>query len=274
MKLFKLIKSIDYIAYPVNREVIRISESLNDDFGKVKELIISTIIGVLFDKMTFSNMVIGLLVKSKWSLLREFAHFLGAKIIIATLVAILCYIIIKLSHNIKNKTESNKNTIEKRDLLVDDFYHILIPSQIEAKSIIEQVQEVQGKDKNTILLLLFQAEHEIDNTMQYLREMRLLEVDGKGQLTEDSCRLIERIGRPVYVELLRGILFNLSNILKILEDDYSEQSELKSKIELKINSMIFSIPELKKEYEPLRERIAQNQHKLHPDAPACTRFEP
>jgi len=243
--------------YPVNREVIRISESLNDDFGKLKELIIAAIIGVLFDKMTFSNIVIGLLVKSKWSIFRKFARYPGANTIIATLVALLCYIIFKSCHNNKNKVESNKNTIEKRDQLVDDFYHILIPSQIEAKSIIEQVQEVQGKDNNTILLLLFQAEHEIDNTMQYLRDMRLLEVNGRAELTEESRLLIDRIGRPAYVELLRGILYNLSSISMILEASYPEQSELKQKIDQKIISNIFSvIPELKTEYEPMREKIA------------------
>lgn len=264
MKLFKLVKSIDYVAYPVNREVIKISESLNDDIGTLKELILSGAIGVLFDKTMLSNLIIGWLSKSKWSLLQVFTNYTGANVIIAILVALLVYCLIKKCHKNKRMKESNKNTVEKRDQLIDDFYHILIPSQIEAKSIIEQAQEAQGKDENTILLLLFQAEHEIDNTMRLLREMRLIEVDGTGQLTEDSSVLIKRIGRSAYVELLRGVLNNLSSLSNILEASYTDQTELKNRVDNHILSTIFSvISELEPEYEPLRVRIAAlNNHSI------------
>lgn len=257
MKLFKLVKSIDYVAYPANREVIKISESLNDDIGTLKELILSSVIGILFDKAMLSNLIVGWLGKSKWSLLQIFANYSGANEIIAILVALLVYCMIKNHHKNKKMKESNKNTVEKRDQLIDDFYHILIPSQIEAKSIIEQVQEVSGKDLNTILLLLFQAEHEIDNTMRLLREMRLIEVNGIGQLTEDSSVLIKRIGRSAYVELLRGVLNNLSSLSDILETGYTDQTDLKNRVDNHILSTIFSaISELEPECEPLRVRIA------------------
>ena len=118
------------------------------------------------------------------------------------------------------------------------------------------MQEGLGKDKNTILLLLFQAEHEIDNTMRLLHEMRLIEVNGISELTEDSSLLIKRIGRSSYVELLRGVLCNLSSILNILKNSYSDQTELKDRIINNILSKIFTvIPELKSEYEALRVRI-------------------
>lgn len=257
MKLFKLVKSIDYVAYPVNREVIKISDALNDDIGTLKELILSGVIGILFDKAMLSSLIIGWFSKSKWPLLQAFANYTGASVIIAILVALLTYCLAKRHHKNKRMKESNKDTIKKRDRLIDDFYHIIIPSQIEAKSIIEQIQEVQGKDDNTILLLLFQAEYEIDNMMRLLREMKLFEVSGIGQLTEDSSLLIKRIGRSAYVELLRGVLNNLASILNILETKYTNQTELKQRVNNNILSNNFSIiPELEPVYKALREKIA------------------
>lgn len=102
MKLFKHIKSIDYVAYPMNIEVIKISKSINDDIATLNELILSGVIGVLFDKVMLSSMFIGWLSRSQWYLLKSFANLTGANVIIAILIALLAYLLIKAIHIIKN----------------------------------------------------------------------------------------------------------------------------------------------------------------------------
>lgn len=66
------------------------------------------------------------------------------------------------------------------------------------------------------------------------------------------------------MELLRGVLNNLSSLSDILEASYTDQTELKNRVDNHILSTIFSvISELEPEYEPLRVRIAAlNNHSI------------
>lgn len=61
MKLFKLVKSIDYVTYPVYKELLKISKTVNDSLSNFKTILVSAAIGVLFDASPLSQYIVNLL---------------------------------------------------------------------------------------------------------------------------------------------------------------------------------------------------------------------
>lgn len=55
MKLFKLIKSIDYVSYPSYKELVKISDAVSNSVATFRDMLISTIVGILFDKTPLSE---------------------------------------------------------------------------------------------------------------------------------------------------------------------------------------------------------------------------
>ena len=58
MKLFKLIKSIDYVTYPAYKELVRISNTVSDSVRAFRNVLISAIAGVLFNLTPLSNLML------------------------------------------------------------------------------------------------------------------------------------------------------------------------------------------------------------------------
>lgn len=85
------------------------------------------------------------------------AHFVNH----ICIIALLFYAIVCAVHWVAVRYSSNKNTVEKQNNIVDEFYAIAIPQLIEVKSILEQVDEDNSNDDRKKLLLLLQAKHEI-----------------------------------------------------------------------------------------------------------------
>ena len=259
MKFFKLIKSIDYVAYPSYKELRKISDSITDSVSTFKEIILSSIIGLLFDRLYFSKTIIGFLKGSNINFIKQFASQKGMDVLIATIFALLIYALLIIRKKIKKKISSNKDSISKRNLLIDDFFHIIIPGQIEAKSIVEQIDENKNKDTNTKILLILQAIHQIEYLQEELREMNLFEIDSDGKQSKESKILLDKIGLLTYTELLKGMEVCLMDIWNILnEEEFSEYRVLIEKVNRIIVSTLFEEVPLDEKHKKLRDTISMS----------------
>lgn len=140
MKLFKLIKSVDYVTYPTYREVAEINKKLGDSLDNFRDMLISAIIGIALDTMFISTWLLKFL-KCRFpkdTLLGSFARAEGAGTLLALLIVAAVYLLIKLARYICYLKTTNKDTDEKRAALVHGLYNIIIPQLVETKSIWEQ----------------------------------------------------------------------------------------------------------------------------------------
>jgi len=221
MKLFKLIKTSDYVSYPIYKELVKINDSISNSITTFRDVLISTIVGVLFDKTPVSNQLL-MFAKSFFpnNIIGEMAQFEGASILLSTSIGFLFYGLIKFYHFMKTRLTSNKNSKRKRDCLVDEFYKLAIPQLIEVKSMLEQVEEIETKDAKDLrkkILILLQAKHEICDLYNFIYSMHVIERGKKGVQTNDSTILISRISQCAYKNFLEEMLDLLHTIYSNLK---------------------------------------------------------
>lgn len=223
MKLFKLIKSLDYVGYPSYKELIKISHSVSSSVANIRGLLISAIVGVLFDKTPLSKELIALISKRyPGGLIERIATYENAPIIISVAIATSVYLLIILGHFICTRWGSNKDKKSKRDILVYEFYNVAIPQLIEVKSILEQVEgDDSGEDRKKLLLLL-QAKHEICELYRLLHGMKIIEKRRCGSLTDSSSILCNRIGKCTYTTFQKEMLNIMSEIYIQLSTSYKD----------------------------------------------------
>lgn len=219
MKLFKLIKSIDYVAYPSYKELVKISDAVTNSITAFRDLLISTIIGVLFDATPLSRCIVSYVQENSSSgIAHKIFSYDGITIYVSILVALFIYGIINLVHFISARWGSNKNTKKKRDVIVYEFYNVAIPQLIEVKSILEQVEETELSEKQKKVLLLLQAKYEICNLYGLLSEMRVIERDRTGKQTDNSNDIYDRISKAAYNTFLMEMLDIMDRIYMKLKE--------------------------------------------------------
>lgn len=149
MKLFKLIKSIDYVAYPSYKELVKISDAVTNSIETFRDMLISAIIGVLFDVTPLSGCIVSLIKENNSTdIVQKIISYEDITIFISIFITLIVYGAINLVHFIYARWGSNKNTKKKRDIIVYEFYNVAIPQLIEVKSILEQVKEIEAKSES------------------------------------------------------------------------------------------------------------------------------
>lgn len=218
MKLFKLVKSIDYVTYPVYKELLKISKTVNDSLSNFKTILVSAAIGVLFDASPLSQYIVNLLKEQPLpKFLLKTISGKNAPLFLSIIIALLFYAIVCAVHWVAVRYSSNKNTVEKQNDIVDEFYAIAIPQLIEVKSILEQVDEDNSNDDRKKLLLLLQAKHEIQKLNKMLHQMCIIEHGKLGNQTDDSQELAGRIGKCAYITFLEEMLVIIYKIYEGLK---------------------------------------------------------
>ena len=259
MKLFKLIKSIDYVNYPSYKVLVRISDTLSNSIYNLYEIVFSIIFGILIEKAPLSA-CIATFIANKYPngiletiVLNEYFS-ISFSIVTATIV----FGVFKLIHFIKARWGSNKNTKKKRDSLVREFYNVAIPQLIEVKSILEQIEEYESCEERKEKLLLLQAKYEIAELYRHLRSMNIIENDKSGLQTSDSNILSNRISKCAYICFLEEMLDIMFDIYSKLStgNDYSAQEDAKEIRELINSSGVFTKEDnVKQKLEDVRNKM-------------------
>lgn len=227
MKFFKIIKSIDYVTYPTYKELVKISDSVSNSIASFRDIIISSIVGVLFNITPLSICITSFIKKSYPStVLARIASFENTPLVLAIAIAIILYLGIKFGHFLHDRCESNKNTKKKRDMIVHEFYNVAIPQLIEVKSILEQVKDDHSGEMIKKLLLLLQAKYEICVLYNVLSEMNIIERNKTGLQTDDSSILHNRISACTYSTFIREMITIMLELYTALFDDYKDLAKM------------------------------------------------
>lgn len=226
MKLFKLIKSIDYVSYPSYKELVKISDAVSNSIANFREMLISTVVGVLFNQTPLSERILSCLAnKFPNSTVEKIAKYENSPIILSIIIAITIFCLIRLAYFIKARWRSNKNTKKKRDILVHEFYNVAIPQLIEVKSIVEQIKDDKSGEKRKKVLLLLQAKHEICDLYRSLFDMNIIENDKTGLQTDASYTLSNRISKCAYINFLEEMLDIMYVIYTELSTNCNDSAE-------------------------------------------------
>lgn len=259
MKFFKLIKSIDYVSYPTYKELMKISDAVSNSVAAFRNVLISAIFGVIFDKTPLSEYILTCIAnKFPGSTIENIANYENSPVILSIIIAVVFLGIFKFSNFIKERWGSNKNTKKKRDILVHEFYNVAIPQLIEVKSMMEQIKDDTSADKRKKSLLLLQAKYEICDLHESLFDMNIIEKDKTGLQTEDSSTLSRRISRCAYTDFLVEMLSIMESIYKeLLTTCRDEAEEDIEDIRATINSSVVfgKIKEISSELQNIKDRI-------------------
>lgn len=259
MKLFKLIKSIDYVSYPSYKELVKISDAVSNSITTFRDMLISTVAGVLFEKTPLSECILTCLAnKFPGGTIENIAKYENSAILLSIIIAVTIFGLLKLAHFIKARWGSNKNTKKKRDILVHEFYNVSIPQLIEVKSIIEQMKDDESEEEQKIALLLLQAKYEICDLYRSIFNMNIIENEKNGLQTDDSYTLSSRIGKCAYINFLKEMLDIMCVIFTELSENYSDMAkddieDIRSIIN---SSGVFSkVNELESKLQEIRKKI-------------------
>lgn len=230
MKFYKLIKSIDYVTSPVYEELCAIRKEITNTLNDTKSLVISIIAGLLSNSTELFNSVQNkLLLSVEKPNLVKFIESDFFRVLCPITVIVFVYFFIKaltfFYTHVKLSCEDNKDSKAKRDILVDKFYHQIIPQLIEIKSLTEKASTLNTQeDERKILLLYLQAKHELKNLMCDLENMKVLERQTTGLIKKDSAILLDRIGDMTY-NLVLAEMLDIINLLfaYFYNCQYSEQ---------------------------------------------------
>ena len=226
MKLFKLIKSINYVSYPAYKELIKISDAVSNSTANFRDIIISIIAGVLFDNTPLSNYILTYAANNASNcVIKNIVEYENSSLILSILIAIIIFVLIKAIYFIMSRFGSNKNTKKKRDILVHEFYNVAIPQLIEVKSILEQIKERNVCKNRKKTLLLLQAKYEICDLYRNLLNIKFIEKSKKGRQTNDSDILSSRISKCAYKNFLEEMLDIMHQIYKELSNDCSDSAK-------------------------------------------------
>ena len=261
MKLFKLIKSIDYVTYPSYRELVKIRNAVSNSLASFRNILISSMIGVLFEVAPISDYIVTKFMNNHpVGCCKARSDYENTSLLISIVVALIAYLIISLVRSVCIRFRSNKDTKSKRDTLVYEFYKIAIPQLIEVKSILEQMDEKPSRYERKKKLLLLQAKHEICDLYRLVSEMRVIERKKMGLLTQESKVLHDRIGKSTYSIFLEEMLETMYDIYSKLSGyNVSKIQDEIEEIKANINEMgIFN--EIDDNNERLRE-IRKNINK-------------
>lgn len=264
MKLFKLIKSIDYVNYPSYKVLVKISDTLSNSINNLYEIVFSVIVGVIFDKAPISA-CIAIFITNKYpnGTLETIVLNDNFSLVFSIVASTIVFGIIKLMHFIKVRWGSNKNTKEKRDSLVREFYNVAIPQLIEVKSIVEHVEEYKSCEMRKEKLLLLQAKYEVFELYRHLKSMNIIENDKSGVQTSDSNILSNRISKCAYIcflEEMLDVMFDIYIKLSV-DNDYSAQEDAKEIRELINSSGVFTKEDsVKLKLEEIRNTINKKEY--------------
>ena len=212
MKFYKLIKSIDYVTSPVYEELCAIRKEITNTINDTKSLVISIIAGLLSNSTELFNSVQNkLLLSVEKPNLVKFIESDFFRVLCPIIVIVFVYFFIKaftfFYTHVKLSCEENKDSKEKRDILVDRFYHQIIPQLIEIKSLTEKAATLSAQDDERKKLLLYlQAKHELKRLLYELKRMQVFEKDTTGLMKKDSTILVDRIGDMTYNLVLAELL--------------------------------------------------------------------
>ena len=226
MKIFKLIKSINYVSYPVYKEIVKISDAVSNSIGSFRDMLIATIVGIMFDKTPLSKALLNCIAnKFPSDTAERITSNENYTILLSIFIAVTIFLLFKLVYIIKTRWGKNNNTKKKRDKLVYEFYNVAIPQLIEIKSIIEEIQENHFMEQRKKTFLLLIAKHEIVNLNRILYDMRIIENDKTGLQTNDSYTLLSRISKCAYINFVEEMLDILFIIFTELSQHCAESAK-------------------------------------------------
>ncbi len=208
MRFHKLVKSFDYVTYPVLVELRKINRTLGNSLSNLNNIFLSAAIGLLFDITPLSSIIVDKWLKPcKWSFVSNFAQYSEIDTLVAFSIAGLFLFFLWVRDYLNLRFGSNKDTVDERNLLVHEFYRVVIPSLISAKSFIKQHDDTDKNDVEKRFLLLLQAKHELEELICILSDMRIIEVDSKTHiLSEDSKNVLAQIGDDIYFTILLDMI--------------------------------------------------------------------
>ena len=254
MKFHKLVKSIDYVTYPVLIELRKTNNILGNSLSSFRNLIISAVMGVLFDITPMSEFIIeDILKKSSFKRIAMFGNCRDADKIIAICLAGLLYGVLYFRHIIMERWGSNKDTVDERKEITFEFYKVVIPGLISAKSLVEQHDDSKGNEDKQFLLLL-QAKHELEELLCLLSRLDVIEIDEKTNLlTHDSKDVLDQIGKEAYCTVLIEILECIQDVYTKIQNCSSKPvnntlSELKSRF---FSAKVFTVCNKLNPHDPL-----------------------
>lgn len=216
MKTFKIIKSMNYVSYPIYQELVKIGGSVSS----FKNVLIAAFVGMLVDKTPLSSFILEaiLCMTKKENLIDcEPKIMENSKIAISIIIALLIFALSQLFHYLSERLGSNKNTRKKQEKIAYEFYNVVIPILIEVKGLVEQAQESEkdGKNNNNIKLYLLQAlfnMHELDKIVTNM-DIKVKKITGKDD--KDSRAVLEQINENAY----RTFCYETSCVINTLSNE-------------------------------------------------------
>ena len=220
MKFHKLVKSIDYVTYPVLIELRKINSTLGHSLSSFREILISALMGVILEITPISQLIIDKFFKeSTCSYLVSFSKIDNAAKIVAIMLTILFYISLLLHRFIKERWGSNKGSVNLRKDIVFEFYKVVIPKLVSVKSIVEQHDESMQSDADKRFLLLLQAKYELSELIELLSHLNILEIEKHTNvLTKDSKDVLDQIGEEAYFAVLLNVLKDADLVYSKIKD--------------------------------------------------------
>ena len=244
MKFHKLVKSIDYVTYPVLVELRKINNTLGNSLSRFRDLIVSAVVGIFFEVTPMSELIIeAILKKSKCQYIVMFGNYDNADKIIAICLAGLMYSVLWFRHFIIERWGSNKDTVDERKEIAFEFYKVIIPSLISVKSIVEQHDDSKGNEDKQFLLLL-QAKHSLEELICLLSHLNVIELDKKTNLlSRDSKDVLDQIGKEAYFTVLIDIISCVQDVYIKIKSCKNKPTEgiLKSLRSIFISAHVFSV---------------------------------
>lgn len=179
MKLFKLTKTLDYINHPIHEELIKISHAVTDSMASLRDMLVSAFLSTLFS-LVFINR--GIICRIR-GVLSPYILSIDTELLSLLLYSISAfgfYYVLKIVRHLINERKSNKDTFKKREALARKFYSLAVPQLIEARSIMELIEEkyaicINLSDERIKKLLLHQAKHGICVLISCLKELNIVD---------------------------------------------------------------------------------------------------
>lgn len=224
MKTYKIVDSLTYVTYPIYQEIIEIKGAVSNTISSLRNILISAIISTLFSSTPICKYILERINESSTcDIIKIITGYKGTPIFLAIALALCVYTIIKLIEFINSRWRSNKNTKEKQDRIIKDFYFLALPNSVIIKSKLEKIKETVDMDKDKKLLFLMQAKIAFVDLYNDVTRMHIVEyADPEKQvLTHDSEELLNRISKCAYTTFLVDLMNSLYDIISQLHDGYS-----------------------------------------------------
>ena len=227
MRFNKIIKSIDYVTYPLLTEL----KEINQRMRKANNVVLSALVSFVINKTFIVQHILQSISEKSNCICIKKMLSTNDSIKTASSIVVIVFGLFVLSFPyvvdyFKKRWGSNKKDYIEREEIVNAFYRSVIPHLISIKSIMEQHNEAKKKEKSKKALLLMQANYEICNLVLALNKLKIIERKKDGNLKESSQELLYLIGKDVYLQVVNDICECIYNLMISLKKNNSSMNEI------------------------------------------------